>query len=231
MKTRNFKQAFAKTVLSLESLKWFWSYFPELYKSEDAEKALLNANARKFTDNIFDFYPVLTPFTDYDIEIGKFKVTEKNFKVDINDIIPDEQKDTSNSTGFIHYSNGVKQKTKPDIEYFRLFIIHIMTKPVVKDKPPFMISKVISDPKRFDLNKQYRFILPIPNELNREYDSYKYHRTLAFCVNFHSENDVNENGVTETFEHIFSASEVHLLNAMLIEDSDIDVKLPKHFDK
>ena len=229
MKTKQFKSAFKNTVLSVEPLKEFWSMFSDVYKYEDPGKAFLFANSENFKDNIFEFEPQLAPIIDYDVEIGKFDITEKYFNVSVEKTIDDDYKISMNYDDCIYYSNGVKQKIKNPKEYCRLVIVHVMTRPVEKEKHPFMIFKLESKPKPFSNDKRLGFRVPVTDEIDKEFGSYKYHRTFAFLINFFTEKEENEKGETEIFENIISCSGVHYLNTMLIEDSDIQIIYPPHF--
>jgi hypothetical protein len=227
MKTKLFKSAFANTVLSIESLNYFWSLFSDLYKYDDPKKAIMFANCNTFKNNIFEFEPLLTPYSDYDVEVREFKITEKYFTVSIDNIIDDVCKNSVNYDNCTSFVNGVKQKLVNPKEYFRLVIVHIMTNPVVDDKQPFMIFKLISAPKLFTKPKKCNFRIPVSNEIDNEFPSYKYHRSFAFFINFFTENEENEKGESIIFENIISCSEVHTLNTMLIDDSGINY--PPHF--
>lgn len=230
MKAKRFKSALTNTVLSIEILNDFWSMFPGLHKYDDPKKAFNYANSEKFKDNIFEFEPQLVPYSDYDVEISKYEISEKYFRVSVDKIIDDENKYSVNFDGCVSFVNGVKKKLVNPKEYCRLVIIHVMTNPLVKGKPKFVVSKEISEPKLYSKNKKRTFSIPITEALNKEFDSYKYHRTFAFFINFFTEKERSEKGETTTFENVISSSDVHPLNSMLLENSDVEIKFPPHFN-
>ncbi len=231
MKTKKFKSAFAKSVLSIEPLKEFWSMFSDVYKYDDPKKALLFANSGSFKNNIFEFAPQLTPLSDYDVELKDYSITEKYFKVSVAKIIDDDYKISMTDKSNIHIINGVKQKIKNQKEYCRLVIIHIMCNPVVNGKPPFMIFNLISEPKVFRIKGNSNYRIPSAKKIEADFNSYKYHRTFAFFINFFTETSENEKGELESFDNIFSCSEVYFLNTMMLEDSDIHIIYPPHFSE
>jgi hypothetical protein len=230
MKTKHFKSALTNSVLSIEILKDFWSMFPDLYKYDDPKKAFNYANSENFKDNIFEFEPQLVPYSDYDVQISKYEITEKYFRVTVDKIIDDENKNSINFDGCLSFVNGVKKKLVNPKEYSRLVIIHVMTNPVVQGKPKFVISNALSEPKLYAKNKKRTFSIPVSEELNKEFNSYKYHRTYAFFVNFFTEIEENDNGESITIENVISCSDVYPMNSMLLEDSDIEIKFPPHFE-
>jgi hypothetical protein len=230
MKTKKFKSAFAESVLSIEPLKEFWTMFSDVYKYKDPKKAFLFANSGSFKNNIFEFSPQLAPFSDYDVELKDFSITKKYFKVSVAEISDAENKLSMNENSSIHIINGVKQKPKNPKEYCRLVIVHIMCKPVVDGKPPFMIFTLTSEPKVFRINRCSNFRIPSAKEIDADFNSYKYHRTFAFFINYLTETSENYKGESESFDNIFSCSDVYFLNTMLLEDSDIKINFPPHFN-
>jgi len=230
MKTKHFKSALTNAILSIEILKDFWSMFPDLYKYDDPKKAFNYANTENFKDNIFEFKPQLVPYSDYDVEISKYEITEKYFRITVDKIINDKHKFSMNYDGCLSFVNGVKKKLVNPKEYCRLVIIHVMTNPVVLGKPKFVVSKELSEPKLYAKNKKRTFSIPISSELNKEFDSYKYHRTFAFFINFFTEIEENDNGESTIIENVISSSCTFPLSTMLLEDSDIEIKFPPHFE-
>jgi hypothetical protein len=230
MKTKQFKSALTNSVLSIEILKDFWSMFSDLYKFDDPKKAFNYANSENFKDNIFEFKPQLVPYSDYDVEISKYEITEKYFRITVDKVIDDENKYSVNFDGCESFVNGVKKKLVNPKEYCRLVIIHVMTNPVVQGKPKFVVSKELSEPKLYAKNKKRTFSIPISSELNKEFDSYKYHRTFAFFINFFTEIEENDNGESTIIENVISSSCTFPLSSMLLEDSDIEIKFPPHFE-
>lgn len=229
MKTKQFKSALTNSVLSIELLKDFWSLFPDLYKYDNPVKAFNFANAESFKDNIFAFKPQLVPYSDYDVEISKYEITEKYFRVKVDKSINDECKFSFNNDDCVSYVNGVKQKNVKHKEYSRLVIIHIMTNPVVSGKPEFFIGNALSEPKLYKGNKKRTFSIPVSDEINKEFDSYKYHRTFAFFINFFTEIEENLKGEPITVENVISCSDVCPLSSMLLEESDVDINFPPFF--
>jgi len=230
MKTKHFKSALTNSVLSIEILKDFWSMFPDLYKYDDPKKAFNYANSENFKDNIFEFNPQLVPYHDYDADISKFEMTEKYFWVSVDKIINDKHKFSMNYDGCLSFVNGVKKKLVNPKEYCRLVIIHVMTNPVVTGKPKFVISKAVSSPMLYRKNKKFTIHIPVPDDIKNDFSSYKYHRSFAFFVNFFTETEEMENGETVIIEIVISCSGIYSLNTMLLEDSDVEINFPPHFE-
>lgn len=204
MKSQEFKKTFANSVLNIDPIRDIWELLGDNYKSANPYKAFLCANKDRFTDDIFSFKPVFMPIHGYDIEVSNFKITENYIKLRLECIISS------------HHDSDMY-----DSDYFKLVLVHVLTNPLDKSDPPFKIITLTSGPKRFDINKSYKFRLPVPAELNDVYDLYKYHRTFAFFINYNIEKDLDESGNEFLFDAVNSCSVPVILNAMLLEENDI----------
>ncbi len=194
MKTKHFKQLLAEKVICDDEMNMLWECYDKLRNEPDAKQVFLDVNKDEFKNELPLFYPQITPFSDYILDIDGMCV--KKDKLIFKTGKPKALKYKSDPGVYKVYIDG-KCIKYTEREYFRLEFITIIEDALKKGKDKFSVFKFASSEKRFYKNRKYKFTVDLSEKACNAMLSSKFIAIYAYFRN--SRIDVNtENGEAET---------------------------------
>lgn len=202
MKAEKIKHVLADAVVSDESSEIVWDNFNLSENELTAKEIFFDFNKDEFEKDIDDFFPVLTPFEDYDLSVKKFHNRKEFLEIETCRIIPNEA--YSGITKTKHYVNG-KRIELIETEYVRLVMLFVFPEPQNIFKP-CNVMKLVSLPVKFRPGKKHYFTVLLPPDFNEYVAGCKKYYIYTYAYNFELDLYENKNNLGLMCENIISFS-------------------------
>lgn len=206
MKAEQLKSMFADAVVCDEGSEIVWDNFNISENELTAKEIFFDFNKDEFQKDIDDFFPVLTPFEDYDLSVKKFHDRKEYLEIETYRIIPYETYSGIAKTK--HYVNG-KRIELIETEYVRLVMLLVFPDPLNIFKRPYNVIKLASLPVKFRPGKKHYFKVILPPNFNEYVAGCKKYYIYTYAYNFEYDLSGNDNDLELMYEQVISFSNTY----------------------
>ena len=214
MKAKLIKNMLADAVVCDESSEIVWENFNISDKELTAKEIFFDFNKEEFQKDIDDFFPVLTPFEDYDLSIKKFHDRKEYLEIETCRIIPYETYSGISNTE--RYING-KRIELIETEYVRLILLYVFPEQHDISGRSCNVMKLASLPAKFMPGKKHYFTVLLPPNFIEYVNNCKKYYIYAYAYNFEYGLYKNDNDLELMTEYIISFSNTYSFEGINIK--------------